>query len=187
MTKIVVGLGNWGDKYAYTWHNVGFMVVDCLADRYGVSPQLKTSMNCRMVQLLTDDNIKVILAQPWTYMNLSGICVDGLMQYYKASLQDLLVVYDDITIDIGTIRIRPNGGAGTHNGMRHIMRTIDSNNFGRVRVGIGKPPIGTSLGDWVTSDVPKEQRPVLAQAVEQAADSVQRWIKGELFDHLSTK
>jgi PTH1 family peptidyl-tRNA hydrolase len=173
MTKIIIGLGNYGDKYAYTYHNMGFMVVECVADRWGVRLD-KKHCSARMVECVHDGH-KLILAQPWTYMNLSGVCVRQLMNYYKAQLSDILVAYDDIDIDKGTIRVRQSGSGGTHNGMRNIIDVLGSGQFVRVRVGIGRPE-GMSLHDYVLSDVPKPERPLIAQGIEAAADEIVKWV-----------
>lgn len=179
--KVVVGLGNYGDKYAYTFHNMGFMVVDCLGDRFGLDFKLKPKLHCRMAEFVDGECGKVVLAQPWTYMNLSGVCVKSLLSWYNVDLNDLIVVYDDIDIELGTIRARSKGSAGTHNGMRNTITMLDSTDFARIRVGIGAPPPDTSLVDWVTSTIPKDQRHTIAQGIENAADSVQKWLQGKLF------
>ncbi|MCL1944189.1 MAG: aminoacyl-tRNA hydrolase [Firmicutes bacterium] len=180
--KIVVGLGNYGDKYAYTYHNMGFLAIDCLADKLGIELKLKQKLYGKVAEFVDKDGNKIVLAQPWTYMNLSGMCVSSLMHYYKVGLDSLIVIYDDIDIEIGTTRARQRGSAGTHNGMRHIVSTLGSSDFARIRIGIGKPPERVPLADWVTSEITKEQRQVLANAIEESTDIVQKWIVGELFD-----
>lgn len=173
--KIVVGLGNYGDKYAYTFHNMGFLAVDCLSDRWGI--KLKTRECSSLVGVGSVDGEKVILSKPLTYMNLSGQAVKELLGKYKADSRDLMVIFDDIDIPRGSVRMRQNGSGGTHNGMRNILAQIGTEDFPRVRIGIGRPPENMPLVDFVLCDVPKAERPALAEAIEQACDKVQEWIR----------
>lgn len=181
LPKIIIGLGNYGDKYAYTFHNMGFMVVDCLGDRLKSSFKLKDKLHCRMSEYIDHEGNKIVLAQPWTYMNSSGICVDALMSWYDVPLENIVVVYDDLEIAMGAIRCRQKGSAGTHNGMRNIIKIVGSEDFARIRIGIGKPPAEIPLFDWVTGDIPKDQRPIIAKGIEEGTDAVEKWLKGELF------
>ena len=174
--KIVVGLGNYGDKYAYTFHNMGFLAVECLADRLGVK------FNKRECDALIAEGYcrgeKFVIAKPLTYMNLSGVAVKQLLKKNKAEIKDLMTVYDEIDIEKGTVRVRQSGSAGTHNGMRNIIDSIGSGEFPRARIGIGKPPEFVPLADYVLSEVPKSERPLIAAAIEKAADELQKFICG---------
>lgn len=172
--KIVVGLGNFGDKYAYTFHNMGFLAAECLADRLGV--KFKSRECDAMIAEGFSGGEKFVIAKPLTYMNLSGVAVKQLLKKNNAELSDLMVVFDDIDIEKGTIRVRQSGSAGTHNGMRNIIATVGSGDFPRVRIGIGKPPEFVPLADYVLSDVPKSERPLMAEAIEKAADELQKFI-----------
>ena len=136
--KIVVGLGNFGDKYAYTFHNMGFLSIEVLADKLGLKFDKKECDS--LVAVGYKGGEKVVLAKPLTYMNLSGVAVKQLLAKNKATPADLLVIYDDIDLPKGNIRVRPKGSAGTHNGMRNIIAEIKTEEFRRVRIGIGKPP-----------------------------------------------
>ncbi len=177
--KIIVGLGNFGDDYAYTFHNMGFLAVECLADRLGVKISKK-----QCDALVGETNVggeKVIIAQPLTYMNLSGNAVKKLLDYYKATPKDLLVIYDDIDLDKASTRKRVKGSAGTHNGMRNIIATIKTEEFARLRIGVGRPPMGMPLADFVLSTIPKSERPAFVEAFEKTADDAELFIKGKLF------
>lgn len=170
--KIVVGLGNFGDKYAYTFHNMGFLAVDCLSDRWGV--KLKTRECNALTGVGSRGGEKVILAKPLTYMNLSGRAVKELMARYRAQPQDFVILFDDIDIPRATVRVRERGSGGTHNGMRSVVAETGSENFPRVRIGIGRPPEHIPLGDYVLADVPGAERPQLAEAIEKACDEVEK-------------
>ena len=177
--KIIVGLGNFGDEYAYTFHNMGFLAVECLADRLGVKISKK-----QCDALVGETNIggqKVVIAQPLTYMNLSGVAVKKLLDYYKATPNDLLVIYDDIDLDKASIRKRAKGSAGTHNGMRNIIAQIKTEEFARLRIGVGRPPMGMPLADFVLSTIPKAERKSFADAFEKVADDAELFIAGKLF------
>lgn len=173
--KLIVGLGNFGDQYAYTFHNMGFLAADCLGDRLGI--KIKTRECEALTGVKEIDGEKVVIAKPLTYMNLSGVAVKQLLGRYKASSRDLLVVYDDIDIPRATVRMRQNGSAGTHNGMRNIIAEIGTQDFPRVRIGIGGRPEGMPLADYVLSTVPRDERPALAEAIEHACDKCVEWIR----------
>lgn len=177
--KIIVGLGNFGDDYAYTFHNMGFLAVECLADRLNVKISKK---QCdALVGETNVDGEKVVIAQPLTYMNLSGNAVKKLLDYYKATPKDLLVIYDDIDLEKASTRKRAKGSSGTHNGMRHIIATIKTEEFARLRIGVGRPPMGMPLADFVLSTIPKADRPAFVEAFEKTADDAELFIKGKLF------
>ncbi|MCI8595252.1 MAG: aminoacyl-tRNA hydrolase [Clostridia bacterium] len=170
--KIVVGLGNFGDKYAYTFHNMGFLAVDCIADRLGI--KLKTKECSSLTGVGSYNGEKVVLAKPLTYMNLSGRAVKELMARYKAESEDVTVIFDDIDIPKGTVRVRQSGSGGTHNGMRNVVAECGTENFPRIRIGIGRPPENVPLADYVLGDVPRAERPALCEAIEKACDE---WIE----------
>ena len=167
--KIIVGLGNYGDKYAYTFHNMGFLAADCLSDRLGI--KIKTRECSSLTGVGSYRGEKLILAKPLTYMNLSGQAAKELMARYKATNRDVIVIFDDIDIPRATVRVRENGSGGTHNGMRNIIAEIGTQDFPRIRIGIGRPPERMPLADYVLGDVPRDERPALAAAIEQACDA----------------
>ena len=179
--RIIVGLGNPGDKYARTRHNVGFDVVGILAEKENI-PVKKIKCHALVGEGVIDGE-KVVLALPQTYMNLSGQAVVDLMNWYKVSPEDVLIIVDDIDLPMGQVRIRPHGGAGTHNGLRNIVYLTGSDRFPRIRVGVGQKPEGWDLADWVLSTYRlAEERAEIEKAFVKAADVVEDWLKNGL-DH----
>jgi len=173
---LIVGLGNPGDKYDHTRHNVGFDVVSILADKLGIQTAKRKGNALVMEGFIGTE--KVILCKPQTYMNLSGAAVSELMEFYKLDPDRLLVIYDDTDIPQGWIRIRRTGSAGTHNGMRSIVACIDTEAFPRLRVGIGKRLPDYDLADWVLSryNTP-EERQIAYDAYCKAADAAVTWVR----------
>jgi len=166
---IIVGLGNIGDSYRHTYHNMGFLAVEALAKK------LKTEFakkECDSVTAHASYNgQRVILAKPQTYMNRSGTAVSKLLKYYKCSEDNLIVLYDDIDITKGEIRYREAGSSGTHNGMRDIVFYLGEN-FKRVRIGIGRPENGRDLANYVLSAVPSGERDLMVACIDKAVDKV---------------
>lgn len=176
--KLVVGLGNPEDKYKNTFHNLGFMAIDNVAKKLGVE---FTKQKCRA--LIAETKIgreKIILAKPQTYMNLSGESVRELISFFKIELSNLMVIYDDFDLYKGNIRIREDGSAGTHNGMRNILQNINSQKFVRVRIGF-KPNIEFKIPliDYVLSGIKEEERPIMEKAIEVAGNAGVAFCKGE--------
>lgn len=157
--KIIVGLGNPGGMYAKTYHNIGYMTVDRLAKEWGIE-FLKKKCKCEIAKLGD-----IILAKPITFMNLSGDAVAELKKYFKVSNQDFLIVLDDIDLPKGSIRYRDGGSAGTHNGLRDIVRKVGETP--RLRIGIGKPE-GLDLADYVLSNIDMMSKDVIDKAVDSA-------------------
>ena len=148
---VIFGLGNIGNEYEKTYHNTGFIFLDNFAKKYGFK-FTKTKYN----GMVAEGNIngeKVMLVKPTTYMNLSGKCVREYVNKFKLDLQNILVIYDDIDIACGTYRLRKSGSAGTHNGMRNIIQELNSENFARLRIGIGFKPEYMGLADYVLSRI----------------------------------
>ena len=164
---IVVGLGNPGKKYENTRHNMGFMAIDVLAEKYSIN------VNKLKFKGLTGEGRiageKVLLIKPQTYMNLSGESVRMAMEYYRIEPEELIVIYDDIDIPMGNVRLRKKGSAGTHNGMRNILYHIQTEDFPRIRVGIGSGKKEDMI-NYVTGGIPKSDGETLKIAVEKAAD-----------------
>lgn len=169
---LIVGLGNPGDEYARTRHNIGFRVVNELARRHGLDFSGKRA-NAR----IAEGNIagqRVVLARPQTYMNLSGQAVVGLRQWYKIDpATELLVVYDDVDLPFGQLRLRERGSAGTHNGMRSIVTLLGSQVFPRLRIGIDRPPAAWDLADYVLGRFTPEQEERLPAIIAGAADALE--------------
>ena len=168
--KIIVGLGNPGKEYEKTRHNAGFRVLDKVADKLNIDVNKSKFKGIYGSKGMLDK--KIILCKPQTYMNLSGDCVVELLKYYKADLDDLIVIYDDIDIDVGYIRIKPSGSPGTHNGMKDITKKIGSKDFIRVRIGTGKPTDGRDLADYVLGKFSKEEDRIIEDVTSKAADAV---------------
>lgn len=172
--KLIVGLGNPGEKYAHTRHNAGFDVVDCLGGMLGVTLASK-----RFNSVYADariDNEKVILMKPMTYMNLSGEAVRPMMDWYGVSLEDLLVIYDDLDLPVGQIRLRLKGSSGGHNGIKSLEQHLNSLAFKRIRVGIGRPHEGKTVIQHVLSHFSAEERPLVERAIETAAKAALDWL-----------
>lgn len=152
---LVVGLGNPGVEYAATRHNIGFDMVTYLSDKYDIplrSREGKALVGKGMIQ-----GCKVILAQPQTYMNLSGESVRALVDYYKLAEDELVVIYDDISLEVGQIRVRPKGSAGGHNGIKSIIAHLGTQEFARIKIGVGAKPDGGDLVKHVLGRFSKEE------------------------------
>mgnify|MGYP005861711021 CR=1 FL=1 len=172
--KLVVGLGNPGARYANTRHNVGFMVVDRLARRCSAAV---TKRQCSaLVGLGNLGGTRVCLAKPQTYMNLSGDAVACLLRFYKIPTADLLVVYDDRDLPVGRIRLRERGSAGGHRGMESIIGRLGTSDFPRLRIGIGRPA-ETEAVDHVLGSFTPEERPLMEEALDRAAEAVECVLK----------
>ncbi|MGX4615659.1 aminoacyl-tRNA hydrolase [Clostridioides difficile] len=172
---VVVGLGNPGKKYEKTRHNVGFDVIDILAKEYNISVT-----KIKHKALIGEGRVgieKVLLVKPQTYMNLSGETLIDIYKYYKVDLSNIVVVYDDIDLEVGKIRIRKKGSGGTHNGMKSITKCLGSNDFPRVRVGVSKPEVGQDLADFVLSRFRKEESDNINEALEKAAYAIDSIIR----------
>jgi peptidyl-tRNA hydrolase, PTH1 family len=197
--KLIAGLGNPGKHYERNRHNVGFQIVDLLAERHGLrfdakqgkakaalggvtvqvgvqqvplSPQPDALMVSRPVL----QTVRVVLAKPQTFMNLVGPSVQALLNFYKIAPMDLLVVYDDLDLPLGTLRLRPSGGAGGHNGIKSIIGALGSGDFNRMRVGIDRPPGRMDPAAYVLQDFSSEQESIMAHTRARAADACQYWL-----------
>jgi len=171
--KLVVGLGNPGKRYEATRHNLGFMVVDKLASRWNVgrfAERFRGWFGTTQVR-----GVAVGLLKPATFVNRSGEAVLQAMQFYKLEMSDLLVVTDDMDLPPGRIRIRPKGSAGGHKGLADIIGRLGSDQFARLRIGIGKPTDGDAV-EFVLSRFLPEEVPAIERAIERAADAVECWI-----------
>ncbi|HBC90623.1 MAG TPA: aminoacyl-tRNA hydrolase [Lactococcus sp.] len=167
---IIVGLGNPEQKYEGTRHNIGFSAVTALADKYNIS--VNADRHRALIGTGAIDGQKVILAKPLTYMNLSGESVRALVDYYKIVPQEeLIVIYDDINLASGRLRIRAKGSAGGHNGIKNIIKHLGTQEFKRVRIGVGEKPSGWDLADYVLSRFPREEEPMIREALQNAAEA----------------
>ncbi|MEN6349137.1 MAG: aminoacyl-tRNA hydrolase [Syntrophomonas sp.] len=171
--KIIVGLGNPGRRYSNTRHNTGFRVVEELAGRYIIEKE--ESKYDALLGHLRIGMEKIILVKPLTYMNLSGRTVGPLVRWFKLDPGNLLVAYDDMDIEPGKIRIRGSGGSGGHKGMTSIIDSLGTQNFPRIRVGIGRSPEGVI--DWVLGEFGKDEKDIMPAAINRAASAAECWVK----------
>ena len=176
---LIAGLGNPGRKYERTKHNVGFDVIDYVTDRHripfsGIQFQAECGKGIIAGQ-------KVMLAEPLTYMNLSGEAVAALVNYYKLDPEEeLIVIYDDISLDPGQIRVRKKGSAGGHNGIKNIIACLGTDKFKRIRVGIGAKPDRWDLADYVLAPFTPENREKIEDAIKDAADALELILSGDM-------
>ena len=171
---LIVGLGNPGPEYARSRHNVGWLVVERLAERHRLRFD-KVQLKAR-VAVGTARERRVILARPLTYMNRSGESVGPLLRFYKVPLSQLLVVYDEMDIPFAALRLRPGGGAGGHGGMKSIINALGAQDFTRLRVGLGRPPAGWDPADYVLAQWTKDEVAQLPTLVDRAADAIETWL-----------
>lgn len=167
--KIIVGLGNPGSQYAGTRHNIGFMAIDKLADAFLIPINIKKHKAIYGSGMMGSE--KVILVKPQTYMNLSGESVRALVDFYKVEPSDLIVIFDDISLAVGQLRIRKKGSAGGHNGIKSIISHLGTNEFARIKIGVGERIPGQDLADHVLSRFPKDQLPLVDEATNHAAEA----------------
>jgi PTH1 family peptidyl-tRNA hydrolase len=170
--KLIVGLGNPGRRYAGTRHNVGFDVVDAIAERnrleWESAPAEAITARWR--------TMNVMLAKPLTFMNLSGGAIVDLLQFYKIDRSDLLVVVDDINLELARLRARPEGSAGGHNGLKSVIAQLGTEEFARLRVGVGRGDARRELSDHVLATFDADERPIVAETVSRAADAVELFV-----------
>lgn len=171
--RLVVGLGNPGDRYQATRHNAGFRALDLLVRRLDGHGPVET---CRARVLRARcDGIEWILAYPLTYMNASGEAVACLVRRFSLALDEVLVIYDDMALPPGRIRVRGRGSSGAHKGMQSVIDHLGTDQIARVRIGIGEPPPGTSGVDWVLRVPPPEEAALLAEGIRLAAEAAEVW------------
>lgn len=176
---IIAGLGNPTREYEGTRHNVGFDVIDRLAVRYNIDVDVKKHRALIGKGMIAGQ--KVILAKPQTYMNLSGESIRSILDYYKVDPEtELIVIYDDISLEPGKIRIRKKGSAGGHNGIKNIIAQLGTQNFQRVKVGVGEKPKGWDLADYVLGHFSKEDRGLVDDALKRVAGAVELMVQGEV-------
>ena len=175
---LIVGLGNPGVEYAATRHNIGFDMITYLSDKYNIP------VNSREGKALVGKGIlageKVMLAQPQTYMNLSGESVRALMDYYKIDIEDLLVIYDDISLDVGQIRMRGKGSAGGHNGIKSIIQHTGTQEFARIKIGVGQQPEGGDLVKQVLGRFSREEDGMFRDVFALAEEGLLAWLQEDM-------
>ena len=168
---VIAGLGNPGKEYEHTRHNVGFDLIDVLAERYQIGVNESKFQGLYGKGIIEGE--KVILVKPLTYMNLSGICIQEVLHYFKCDPKtDLIVISDDISLPEGMIRIRKKGSAGRHNGLKNIIAQVGTDEFARIRIGVGDKPKNGDLVNHVLGHFTKEARAQVEQGLENAADAI---------------
>lgn len=172
--KLIIGLGNPGKQYESTRHNVGFMAIDKLSDRLGI-PLDHTKFN-GLYGIGHISGEKVILLKPLTYMNLSGECIRPLMDYYEINDDEINVIYDDLDIPVGKIRLRTKGSAGGHNGIKSMIHHLGTQQFNRVRIGIDRPRNGMTVTDYVLGRFTEEEQPSIEDAIKQSLAACEKWL-----------
>ncbi|WP_101847140.1 aminoacyl-tRNA hydrolase [Halobacillus sp. Marseille-P3879] len=173
--KCIVGLGNPGKKYEKTRHNIGFMILDELAEQNQWTISQEKFRGHYTVEHVGGE--KILLLKPQTYMNLSGESLRLFMDYYDIEEEDILVIYDDLDLPPGKIRLRQKGGHGGHNGIRNIIDHLGTKDFNRLRVGVGRPVGSTTVVDYVLSSFSKEQQEAVREAVIQSVKACESWME----------
>ncbi len=175
---LVVGLGNPGTKYETTRHNAGFLFITHLEDKLGFKAK-----KLKFHALIGDariGNSKVLFMKPQTMMNNSGVAVAECAKFYKIPVENIIVIFDDISLEPGKLRIRRKGSAGGHNGIKSLIAHLGSENFPRIKIGVGaKPHPDYDLADWVLANFPKKDIPSVRTAIEDGADALEMLIKGD--------
>lgn len=175
---LVVGLGNPGPKYESTRHNAGFMAVDAMAEKLSASWK-KSKWNAQTAECRIGDK-RVLLIKPQTFMNNSGEAVSAIAKFYKMAPERIIVLFDDISLSVGRLRIRRNGSHGGHNGCKDIVQLMGSDNIPRVKIGVGeKPHPEYDLKDWVLSNFKKDELDALKTAIENAGEAVMDMVAGD--------
>jgi len=171
--KLIVGVGNPGGKYAGTRHNVGFEVVDLLADRHQLS--WESAPATALMAKWRGEN--ALLVKPLTFMNLSGHAIGELLRYFKIEVADLLVIVDEVQLELGRLRARPGGSAGGHNGLKSVIEQLGTDQFSRLRIGVGRGDNRRDLADHVLATFERDERAVITDAIQRAADAAELFVR----------
>ena len=169
--KCIVGLGNIGKRFELTRHNIGFEVIDYILERHSFTLDKQKFKGAYTIERMNGD--KVLLIEPMTMMNLSGEAVAPLMDYYNIDVDDLIVLYDDLDLEQGQVRLRQKGSAGGHNGMKSIIKMLGTDQFKRIRIGVGRPTNGMSVPDYVLQRFSKEEMMTMEKVIEHSANAVE--------------
>lgn len=168
--KVIAGLGNPGQQYSATRHNIGFMAVDVLAGRWNVA-DWRSKFEAQVAEYRGTET--VLLVKPQTYMNLSGRAVAAVLNWYKLTASDLIVIYDELDLPAGRLRLRPQGGAGGHRGIESLFDHLGTHEFARVRLGIGRPPTFMEAADYVLGRFAPGEQPLIKEMIDKAAEAVE--------------
>lgn len=174
--KVIVGLGNPGGQYAETRHNVGFVLVDMIAERLGIEFQAKFQ---GLIADIRSEGERIILLKPQTFMNLSGRSVSELISFYKVKPEDVIIIHDDMDLPLGKIRLRNKGSAGGHNGIRSVIADLGTEDFWRLKFGVGRPPAGWDPARYVLSAFAENEIQLLEEVLERAEKAISLWIAGD--------
>mgnify|MGYP001758081617 FL=1 len=180
--KCIVGLGNIGKRFELTRHNIGFEVIDYILERHQFTLDKQKFKGAYTIERLNGD--KVLFIEPMTMMNLSGEAVVPLMNYYNIYIEDLIVLYDDLDLEQGHIRLRQKGSAGGHNGMKSIIKILGTEQFKRIRIGVGRPTNGMSIPDYVLKRFSKEEMVTMNKVIEHSARAVESFVETSRFDYI---
>jgi PTH1 family peptidyl-tRNA hydrolase len=180
--KCIVGLGNIGKRFESTRHNIGFEVIDYILDRNNFSLDKQKFKGAYTIERLNQE--KVMFIEPLTMMNLSGEAVAPLMDYYDIDVDDLIVLYDDLDLPQGEIRLRQKGSAGGHNGMKSIIKMLGTDQFKRIRIGVDRPSGGMSVPDYVLQKFSKQEMVTMEKVIEHSARAVEAYIETSRFDQV---
>jgi len=173
---VIAGLGNPGNQYARTRHNVGFMAVERLADRWRIGWSNEPKFKCRLARSGRDDR-RILLSRPETFMNSSGEAVEPLTSFYQVPRQNTLIVLDDADLPLGTVRLRPEGSSGGHHGLESIQERLGGSDFPRLRIGIGRTdPAQREITDYVLSQFRADERELLEKVLTRACDQIECWL-----------
>lgn len=181
--KMIIGLGNPGKEYEETRHNIGFKVVELFAERRGL--RLDKYKDQALSSEFSHGGNKVLVVKPQTFMNLSGQAVGSIARWHKIKPAEMLVVYDDLDLPVGKLRIRATGGAGGHNGIKSLIAHLHTEDFPRIRVGVGRPPAGVEVTDYVLSSFLPAERELINQTVVQGAEAIQMWLDKGLIETMN--
>ena len=173
--KLIVGLGNPGKQYEHTRHNIGFEVIDALSSKFSLP--LNQSKFKGIYGIGVYNGEKVILLKPLTYMNLSGESIRAVIDYYQIDISDLLVIYDDLDLPVGKIRLRQKGSPGGHNGIKSTVAHLGTQEFNRVRIGIDRPQAGMSVPDYVLGRFQPDEKAPMEEAVKKSAEACSAWLE----------
>ncbi|MGV3243209.1 aminoacyl-tRNA hydrolase [Staphylococcus sp. 11261D007BR] len=180
--KCIVGLGNIGKKFEQTRHNIGFEVIDAMLSQYNIKLDKQKYRGAYTIERINGE--KVMFIEPMTLMNLSGEAVAPLMDYYQIETEDLLVLYDDLDLAQGEVRLRQKGSAGGHNGMKSIIQHLGTSDFKRIRIGIGRPTNGMSVPDYVLQKFSSTEMKTMMPVVEHVVRAVETFINNETFENV---
>ncbi len=172
--KLIVGLGNPGKQYENTRHNIGFLVIDKLSEQLNI--RLDQAKFKGIFGMGNVEGEKILLLKPLTFMNLSGESIRAVMDYYQVQIEDLVVIYDDLDLPIGRIRLRQQGSAGGHNGIKSTIAHLSTQNFNRIRVGIDRPKNGMNVADYVLGRFTKDERLMMEDVIVKCSDACDQWL-----------